>query len=73
MDSEIYKKILEDNLLPFTSVKFPDGFRLYQDNDRKHTSKSTRQWMEEKVILENVMVTPASSPDQNPMKMFGRL
>lgn len=30
MDSEIDQKILEDNLLPFTSVKFPDGFRLYQ-------------------------------------------
>lgn len=30
MDSEIYQNILEDNLLPFTSVKFPDGFRLYQ-------------------------------------------
>lgn len=29
-DSEIYQTIPEDNLLPFTSVKFPDGFRLYQ-------------------------------------------
>lgn len=29
-DSKIYQAILEDNLLPFTSVKFPDGFRLYQ-------------------------------------------
>jgi hypothetical protein len=30
MDSEIYQKILEDNLLPFASAKYPDGFRLYQ-------------------------------------------
>lgn len=30
MDSIIYQKILEDNLLPFTRRKFPDGFRLYQ-------------------------------------------
>lgn len=39
-----------------------------KDNDRKHTSKSTKQWMEEKGILENVMVTPASSPDLNPIE-----
>lgn len=41
---------------------------ISKDNDRKHASKSTRQWMEEKVILENVMVTPASSPDLNPIE-----
>ena len=30
MDSEIYQKILKDNLLPFAAANFPDGFRLYQ-------------------------------------------
>lgn len=39
-----------------------------KDNERKHTSKLTKQWMEEKGILENVMVPPASSPDLNPIK-----
>lgn len=39
-----------------------------KDNDRKHTSKLTKHWMEKKGILENVMVTPASSPDLNPIE-----
>lgn len=39
-----------------------------KDNNRKHTSKSTKQWIEEKGILENVMVPPASSPDLNPIE-----
>ena len=39
-----------------------------QDNDSKHKSKSTRNWMEEVGILDNVMVTPASSPDLNPIE-----
>jgi hypothetical protein len=30
MDSEIYQKILRDNLLPFTTAMFPEGFQLYQ-------------------------------------------
>lgn len=68
MDSVIYQKILEDNLVQFTKQRFPDGYRLYQDNDRKHTSKSTKKWMEEHGILENVMMTPASSPDLNPIE-----
>ncbi|XP_065927438.1 uncharacterized protein [Magallana gigas] len=39
MDSEIYQKILEDNLLPFATANYPDGFRLYQDNDRNISLK----------------------------------
>lgn len=68
MDSEIYQKILEDNLLPFAVANYQDGFRLYQDNDRKHTSKSSRRWMEEKQLTESVLTTPASSPDLNPIE-----
>ena len=32
-------------------------------------SKSTNEWMEENGVLENVMETPASSPDINPIEM----
>ena len=39
-----------------------------QDNDAKHKSKSTKLWMEEVGILDKVMVTPASSPDLNPIE-----
>ncbi|KAK3108476.1 hypothetical protein FSP39_015728 [Pinctada imbricata] len=68
MNSIIYQKILEANLLPFVQDSFPDGFRLYQDNDSKHVSKSTKEWMRQKNILDCVMQTPASSPDLNPIE-----
>ncbi|CAG2256104.1 unnamed protein product [Mytilus edulis] len=65
MDSITYQQILERNFLPFVARKFPDGYRLYQDNDSKHKSKSTKAWMTEKNMLNNVMECPASSPDIN--------
>ncbi|KAH3816674.1 hypothetical protein DPMN_118195 [Dreissena polymorpha] len=33
MDSISYQQILKDCLLPFTARRYPNGFRLYQDND----------------------------------------
>ncbi|CAG2242342.1 unnamed protein product [Mytilus edulis] len=65
MDSITYQQILERNFLPFVARKFPDGYRLYQDNDSKHKSKSTKAWMTQKNMLNNVMECPASSPDIN--------
>lgn len=68
MNSALYQNILADNLLPFVEEHFPDGFRFYQDNDSKHTSRSTKEWMREKGMLDSVMKTPASSPDLNPIE-----
>lgn len=68
MDSVVYQDILDRNFIPFVEERFPDGYRLYQDNDSKHKSKSTRDRMTEKGILNNVMTTPASSPDLNPIE-----
>ena len=47
MDSSFYQKILQTNLLTFVKKKFPDGYRLFQDNDPKHASNSTKKSMEE--------------------------
>ncbi|KAK3099483.1 hypothetical protein FSP39_005100 [Pinctada imbricata] len=68
MDSVIFQQILQDNLLPFVQREFIDGFRLYQDNDSKHNSRSTQEWMRQVGILDTVMKTPASSPDLNPIE-----
>lgn len=70
MNSVRYQQILESNLLPFVRHRgrFPGGFRLYQDNDSKHTSCSTKAWMEQAGIINSVMKTPASSPDLNPIE-----
>lgn len=43
MDSEIYQKILKDNLLPFATANYPDGFRLYQVNIKVTACKCKSQ------------------------------
>lgn len=68
MDSVIYQQILSSNFLPFVRTHFSDGYRFYQDKDSKHVSRSTKQWMVENEMMDNVMVTPASSPDLNPIE-----
>ncbi|CAG2222624.1 unnamed protein product [Mytilus edulis] len=40
----------------------------YKDNDSKHKSKSTKEWMRQNGVLDSVMETPASSPDLNPIE-----
>lgn len=57
---------METTLLPFIQQYYPDGHRLMQDNDPKHVSRSTRQWMEERNV--NHWVTPPESPDMNPIE-----
>ncbi len=44
MESIGYQTILERNLLPFIKKTYPNGHRLWQDNDPKHTSNSTKDW-----------------------------
>ena len=47
MESMGYQTILERNLLPFIKKVFPDGHRFWEDNDPKHTSNATKQWMKD--------------------------
>ena len=67
MKSEFYQdEILEETLLPFIVEKYPDSHCFQQDNDPKHTSRSTAAFMEDRNI--NWWKTPASSPDLNPIE-----
>ena len=59
-------KFFEKTLVPFLREYLPDHYRFQQDNDPKHTSKSTTAFMEEKNI--NWWRTTASSPDLNPIE-----
>ena len=63
MESQGYQKILERNLLPFINHVYPDGHRLWQDNDPKHTSNSTKKWMKDNGV--NHWPTPPESPVSN--------
>ncbi len=46
MNSAVYQKILKDNVRPSVrDLKLKRTWVLQQDNDPKHTSKSTSEWL----------------------------
>ena len=47
MKSVGYRSILQMNLLPLITKVYPDGHCMWQDNDPKHTSNSTKKWMKD--------------------------
>lgn len=59
-------QIFEAGLLPFIHEVFPDGHRLYQDNDPKHASHYISDFFEEHQV--NWWVSPPESPDLNPIE-----
>ena len=68
MDSEFYTHaIIKETLLPFIRERFPDGHRFQQDNNPKHRSRMTRNFMDRNGI--NYPKWPAQSPDLNPIEM----
>ena len=71
MNADFYQnKILKNCLLPFVNAIYPEGHRLYQDNDPKHTAKTTVSYMENNGI--NWWRTPPESPDINPIENLWR-
>ena len=51
MDAPKYVKILEIGLVPFITKCFPEGHRLQQDNDPKHTSNYVKRFFEAKTSI----------------------
>ena len=66
LTSTRYCDILQDALLPFITNVFPDGHRYQQDNDPKHTSNYTKDYLAKHSV--NWWKTPAESPDLNPIE-----
>ena len=68
MDAPRLKQILEVGLLPFIQEVYPDGHRLYQDNDPKHTSICVSDFFEDNGVV--WWPTPPESPDLNPIELI---
>ena len=60
-----YTQILDAAFVPFATSVYPEGHRLYQDNDPKHTS----QWAQWYFQKKTTSITPAESPDVNPIEL----
>ena len=67
MKSDFYQEsILRDTLIPFINANYQDSHRFMQDNDPKHTSRSTKEFMTTNNI--NWWPTSPESPDLNPIE-----
>ncbi len=63
MNSALYQEILMENVRPSVcDLKLKRTWVMQQDNDPKHTSKSTSEWLKKK---NKVLEWPSQSPDLN--------
>ncbi|KAK3571420.1 hypothetical protein QTP86_012057 [Hemibagrus guttatus] len=69
MNSAVYQKILKENIRPSVSdLKLKRTWVLQQDNDPKHTSKPTSEWLKKNKM--KTLEWPSQSPDLNPIEML---
>ncbi len=69
MNSALYQKILKEHVRPSVcDLKLKRTWVMQQDNDPKHTSKSTSEWLKKNKI--KVLEWPNQSPDLNPIEML---
>ncbi|KAK3556141.1 hypothetical protein QTP70_005626 [Hemibagrus guttatus] len=69
MNSVVYQKILKVNVRPSVcDLKLKRTWVLQQDNDTKHTSKSTFEWLKKNKM--KTLEWPSQSPDLNPIEML---
>ena len=67
MNSTVYQRVL-DVRPSVKKLKLKRNWTLQHDNDPKHTSKSTKDWLKTKKW--KVLEWPSQSPDLNPIEML---
>ena len=60
LDSNGFILLLKKGLIPFINDYYPDWYRLYMDNDSKHNSFITKNFLERNFI--NRLNAPPNSP-----------
>uniref|UniRef100_A0A674ES87 Tc1-like transposase DDE domain-containing protein n=1 Tax=Salmo trutta TaxID=8032 RepID=A0A674ES87_SALTR len=71
MNGEKYREILDENLLQSAKdLRLGQRFTFQQDNDPKHTAKTTQEWHRYKSL--NVLEWLSQSPGLNPIEHLRR-
>ncbi len=69
VNSAVYQTILKENVrLSVCDLKLKRTWNMQQDNDPKHASKYTSEWLKKNKI--KVLACPSQSPDLNLIKML---
>lgn len=69
INSQVNQDILQENVrLSVHQLKLNRSWVMQQDNDPKHRSKSTTEWLQQKKI--RLLEWPSQSPDLNPIEML---
>ena len=70
MNGAKYREVIDENRLQSAQdLRLGKRFIFHQDNDPKHTAKTTQEWLQDKSV--NVLEWPRQRPDLNPKCVSG--